>query len=174
MIDDLFSLDENALELIIRTSVIYLALIVALRLVGRREFGSLEIHELLLIVLIADGVSNGLSGSYESVSGALIVAGTLLAWSYLIAQLIYRFEFVRALMRPAPLPLIKDGKKMRRNMRSELITDEEMESLLRAQGIEDLAEVTYACMEPDGEFSVIKNDGGENQKRRRRDPAAGA
>lgn len=174
MIDDLFALDENALELMIRTSIIYLALIVALRLIGRREFGSLEIHELLLIVLIADGVSNGLSGGYESISGALIVAGTLLVWSYVIAQLIYRSEFVRTLMRPAPLPLIKDGKKMRRNMRSELITDDEMESLLRAQGIDDLADVTYACMEPDGELSVIKKDGSDDQKRRRRNPAVGA
>lgn len=151
-----FGLDENALELIVRTSVIYLVLIAAMRMLGRRELGSLQIPDLLFVLLIADGVQNGMGGEYSTVTGAFIVGGTLVLWNYAIIQLIHRFERLRRLLQPPPLPLIENGKVLRSNMRKELVTNDELEQMLRIQGIEDVGEIKAAYLESDGELSVIK------------------
>jgi uncharacterized membrane protein YcaP (DUF421 family) len=105
----MFRLDENALELIIRTSVIYLGLIAAMRTFGRRETGTLQLPELLMVILVADGVQNGMTGDYASVTGAAIVAATLVSWNYVLDSLAFRSNFVRRIMRPEPLPLVLEG-----------------------------------------------------------------
>lgn len=163
-----FGLDENPLELIVRASIIYLLLIVALRMLGRRELGSLQIPDLLFVLLIADGVQNGMGGAYTTVPGALVVGGTLVAWNYAIMQLIHRFERLRRLLHPPPLPLIADGTMLRANMRKELVTTDELEQMLRIQGIEDIAEIKSAYLESDGELSVIRHTKGEEQKPNRK------
>lgn len=156
--DAMFHLDVNALELFIRTSVIYLGLILALRVVGRRETGALELPELLMIVLIADGVQNGMAGKYESVTGAIIVAATLIGWNYTISVLTYNFPAMRTLLRPKPLILVQDGAYQRHHMRREMVTKDELDSLLRIQGVDDVRLVKQACLEPDGELSVSRLD----------------
>lgn len=168
-----FGLDENPLELIVRASVIYLLLIVALRMLGRRELGSLQIPDLLFVLLIADGVQNGMGGEYTTVPGAMIVGGTLVAWNYAITHLIHRFERLRRLLHPPPLPLITEGKILRNNMRKELVTNDELEQMLRIQGIEDVAEIKSAYLESDGELSVIKRtkESGDRPNRKRKSVA---
>ena len=56
------------------------------------------------------------------------------------------------------LPLIRDGEMLRRNMRRELISEEELLSLLRGQGVDDVKDVKKCCLEGDGRLSVIRND----------------
>ena len=166
----IFRLDENALELIIRTSIMYIGLLVALRTFGRRETGALELPELLMVVLIADGVQNGMAGDYQSVTGAVIVAGTLLAWNIFLDWLAYASPTARALLRPKPLNLVEDGAYLRHHMRRELVTKEELDALLRIEGVEDVRDVKLARLEPSGELSVIRRDQethGNQHKRRR-------
>jgi len=158
-LETLFRLDVSFLELVVRTSLIYLILLLVLRSIARREMGSLELPELLMIVLIADGVQAGMAGNYESISGALVVAGTLIGWNWLIDWLTYRFAAVERLMRPPPLKLIESGRILRHNMRREYVTSDELWSHLRQEGIEDLAVVKHAFMEPDGTLSVIRVEG---------------
>ena len=175
---ELFRFDVGALELFVRTSIVYLALLAVLRVIARREIGSLELPELLMIVLVADGVQNGMAGEYESISGALVVAGTLIGWNYFLDWLAFRSLWFRRLIRPAPLKLVENGRMLRRNMRKEMISEDELRYNLRVQGIEDLSEAKLVCMEPDGELSVVKADGngrGDEQggpKNRRRTQGA--
>jgi len=75
---ELFRLDVGAIELVVRVSVIYLSLLLAMRVVARREMGAFEAPELLMIILIADGVTTAMTGEYTSVTGGLIVGGTLI------------------------------------------------------------------------------------------------
>ena len=86
--------------------------------------------------------------------------GTIVAWDYFLDWLGFTFPAFGRLLRPAPLPLVKDGRKLRRNMRKEMITTEELMGLLREQGIESLSEVRRCYLEGDGHISVIKNDTG--------------
>ena len=163
-----FGFDENPLELFVRTTIIYLTLIGAMRVLGRRELGSLQIPELLLVVLIADGVQNGMAGGYSTVPGALVVGGTLVGWNYAIIQAIHRFEGLRHLLHPPPLPLIADGHMLRQNMRKELVTSDELQQMLRVQGIEDIKAIKSAYLESDGELSVIKHEPGEDRPPKRK------
>ncbi len=165
-LDELFRLDVSALQLIVRTSVVYLAILVAMRIVGRREIGSVELPDLLMIVLIADGVQNGMAGDYKSVTGALIVAATLIGWNYALDWLVYHVPVIARLLRPAPLLVVQDGRINRRNLRRELMTVDELRQELRVQGIEDVSSVKQACLEPDGQLSVIKREGNDDQSRR--------
>ncbi len=156
--ESVFRLDVNAFELVMRTSIIYLGLILAMRALGRRESGSLELPELLMVVLIADGVQNGMAGSYQSVTGALIVAGTLIGWNFVLDWLSYNFALCRDLLRPKPLTLVQDGRYVRNNMRREMVTKDELDALLRTQGVEDLQDVKIARLEPHGDLSVIRKN----------------
>jgi uncharacterized membrane protein YcaP (DUF421 family) len=176
---ELFAFDVNPVALFVRTSLVYLVLVLGMRVITRRQLGALALPDVLLIVLIADGVQNGMSGDYSSVSGAVIVAGTLLFWNYALDALSYRVPFIRRLLQPEPLKLVQDGRMLKRNMRQELVTEDELRNNLRVHGITDLAEVETVCLEPDGELSVIKKkhggqteDGEQEQGRRRKQPVA--
>lgn len=164
----LFALDANGLELFIRAAVIYGLLIVVLRVLGRRQFGSLEPPELLMIVLIADGVQNAMGDAYESITGGFIVGGTIIGLNYGLTALSYRFKPVQWLLRPPPLVLIEDGRYLRKNLRREMITREELDALLRLQGVENTSDVWRAYMEPDGELSVLRQSGEHRGRRKKR------
>jgi uncharacterized membrane protein YcaP (DUF421 family) len=156
---EVFGLDVSGFELFVRTSVIYLLLVLAMRFLARREAGSLELPDLLMVVLIADGVQNGMSGAYSTVTGAIIVGGTIIGWNFVLTYLMYKSGAARRLLRPSPLLLVQDGALLRRNMRKEFVTADEVLSMLRTQGIYDLSEVQSARLEADGQISVRKADG---------------
>ena len=146
------------LELFFRTSLIYIGLLALLRVFGRREAGSLEMADLLMIVLIADGVQNGMSGNYNTVTGAAVVGGTIIGWNWFLAFITFRVEWMRRLVQPGPLLVVKDGQLVRKNMRAELITREEIFSLLRSQEVYDLGDVEAAYLEGNGQLSVRTRD----------------
>jgi uncharacterized membrane protein YcaP (DUF421 family) len=114
--------------------------------------------DLLLITLIADASQNAMAGEYRSLPAGIILVCTIIFWSYAFDWLSYRFPWFNSLIEPHPLPLIKDGALLRRNMRRELITEEELMSQLREQGLDDVGKVKEAFMEPDGHISVVQRE----------------
>ena len=86
---------------------------------------------------------------------------TIVFWDMLLNWLDYRFPALRPLLRPASLPLVKDGRLQRRNMRRELITEEELMAKLREQGLERVEDVKASYLEGDGSISVIPKDAGK-------------
>jgi uncharacterized membrane protein YcaP (DUF421 family) len=150
-----FTLDVPLLEILLRGSLIYISLFILLRVVLKRQTGSLRMSDLLLITLIADASQNAMAGEYRSFPAGLILVCTILFWSYAFDWLGYRFRWFRKLVEPPPLPLIREGKLLRKNMRQELITEEELKSQLREQGLENWGQVKQAFMESDGHISVL-------------------
>jgi uncharacterized membrane protein YcaP (DUF421 family) len=144
-------------ELFVRGSIIYLFLLVILRVL-RREAGTIGISDLLVVVLIADAVQNAMSSEYKSITEGIVLVLTIVFWDYFVDWLGYRFPFIQRLVRPAPLPLIENGRVNKRNMRQEMITDEELMGQLREQGIEQIEEVKKCYLEGDGHISVIKRN----------------
>ncbi len=154
---DMFEPTYPLYEVIARGTIIYLFLFCVLRIL-RREAGAIGISDLLLIVLIADAVQNGMSNDYKSITEAIVLVLTIVFWDYLIDWLSYRYRFFERIARPAALPLIKNGKVIRKNLRQEMITMEEIWSHLRQQGIEELSEVKMCYLEGDGNVSIIKEN----------------
>jgi len=152
----MFGLSVSPVELIVRGSAMYLFLFVLFRVVIRRRVGAVGMADILVLVIIADAAQNGMSGEYKSVTDGAILVGTIVAWDYLIDWLNYHVPALRGWLEPPPLLLIRDGRVIRRNLRHEFVTEDELKSKLREKGVTDIAEVQEARMETDGEVSVIK------------------
>lgn len=151
----LFVPETPLLEIIVRGTIVYVGLFFLLRLVLKRQAGAVSITDLLVIVLIADAAQNAMAADYRSISDGLLLVSTILFWSYFLDWLGYHFRPVQRLINPPPLPLVKQGQVLYRNMRKELITEGELMSKVREQGVETLKEVRAAYMEGDGSISVI-------------------
>ena len=123
-----------------------------------RQTSTIGIADILVIVVIADAAQNGFSKEYKSITEGIFLVLTIVFWNLFLNWISYRFKAFERLLSPPPLPLIKNGKMNRRNMRQEFITEEELRGQLRQQGIADLAEVRDACLEANGELSDIKHD----------------
>jgi uncharacterized membrane protein YcaP (DUF421 family) len=148
-------------EIFLRGTIIYLFLFFLLRIL-RREAGAIGISDLLVIVLIADASQNAMAGEYKSITEGVVLVATIVFWDYFLDWLGYRFPKIRRLLQPAPLLLVKDGQMLKRNMRQELISKEELISLLREQGVENVKEVKKCYLESDGHISVIKKRPDDN------------
>lgn len=166
--ESIFLPDVPLLEIILRGSLTYIALFVLLRVVLKRQMGSLGMTDLLLITLIADASQNAMAGEYKSWPAGIVLVGTIIFWSYAFDWLSFKFDWFSRLIEPTPLLLIKDGKLLRKNMRKELISEDELMSQLREQGLDDLEKVKEAYMESDGQFSVVQRKQKQRPKAERK------
>jgi uncharacterized membrane protein YcaP (DUF421 family) len=168
--DRLFKIDwqsifvptESLLEIFIRGTIMYLAMFVLLR-VFRRQAGSVSIADLLVIVIIADAAQNGMAGDAKSVTEALLLICTIISWDYFLDFLGFKSKLLRQVIEPTKLKVIENGKYLRRNMRKEMITADEVESQMRQDGIEDISEVKAGYLESDGHFSFIEKESNEKK-----------
>lgn len=155
----LFSFNVSPVEIVLRGTVMYWFLFLLFRFGLRRDVGSIGIADLLLLVLIADASQNAMSGAYESIAEGCLLVATIAGWNYGLDWASYHFPRLRKFVEPAPLLLISQGRMLRKNMRKELITTEELWAKLREQGVSELSEVASAFMESSGEISVLKKAG---------------
>lgn len=154
----IFLPETPLLEIFLRGSVMYLGLFLLLRVILKREAGTVGITDLLIVVLLADAAQNGMAGSYRSVTDGLLLVATLIFWAYFLNWLGYRFPRFQRLVHPPALLLVENGRMLKRNMRKEFITEDELLSMLREQGVDDVSAVRRAFMEGDGKISVITGD----------------
>ena len=150
--------DRAFLEVVVRGTLTYLALFALLRITLKRQTGSIAITNLLTLVLIADDAQNAMADEYHSVADGIVLVTTIIFWSWFLDWLGYRLPWLQRFVHPPALRLVKDGRLLRRNMREELITEEELLSQLRLQGVDNLADVQAAFIEGDGRVSVVKRD----------------
>jgi uncharacterized membrane protein YcaP (DUF421 family) len=153
----LFVAETSLVELFLRGTVMYLALFATLRILVRRHVGSMSLMDLLLMVLIADAAQNAMAGEYKSITEGAVLCGTLISWNYFFDWLAYRYPVFQKFLEPQPLPVIKDGKFLRRNMRQEFITEDELLSQLRQHEVQDVSEVQLAFIEPDGAVTIVRS-----------------
>ena len=145
-------------EMLLRGTLVYLALFALLRFILTRAAGAVGTADLLLVVLLAHGADRALTKEYESVADGAILVATIVFWHYTLNWLAFRFPLVERFVRPPALPLVKNGRMIRANMRRELITSDELMGMLREQGVGELSAVREAHMEGDGRVSVVTHD----------------
>ena len=155
-LDAIFHLTMSPLELMLRGSVIFWFLFLVFRLVLRRDVGSMGVTDFLFVVLLGDAAQNGMVGNATSTSDCIVLISTLVFWNALLDILSWRFRAVEKLVVSQRLTLVRDGRMVRRNMRREYISVEELMSKVREHGLDDLADVKRMYLEGDGEISVIK------------------
>lgn len=149
---------HSLLEMFVRGTIMYLALFLIFRFLARRQFGQLGLSDLLVIVIVADASQNAFSNEYKSIPEGIALVLTIVFWDFALDWVGYRVPALARLTQPPPLLLVRNGRVQRRNMKTEMITKEELMSHLREHGVDDLAQVKTAFMEGDGHVSVVKND----------------
>jgi uncharacterized membrane protein YcaP (DUF421 family) len=147
--------DVSIAESFVRGSFVYLLLFALLRFLPNRHIGAVGLTDLLVVVLVANAVQNALADDYKSLIGGLVLVLTIFFWSYALNWLSYRFPKIQQLLRSRTLPLIQEGRLQWQNMREEMITEEELRSTLRLQGVDSFSAVKNARMEADGRISVV-------------------
>ena len=160
----LFVPGGSLLELVVRGTVLYLALFAMLRLLPRRQLGSLGTSDVLVVVLIADAAQNGLAGQYTSITEGIVLVAVILFWDYAIDFIDHRFPGLRLNM-SAPKLLVQNGRMIKRNMERENMSEDDLMSQLRQHGIEHLRSVRRAYAEGDGHISVIRADNSREDER---------
>jgi uncharacterized membrane protein YcaP (DUF421 family) len=148
-------------ELVLRGTLMYFFLLAVLR-VFRREAGGIGMTDILLIVIVADAAQNAMSDDYQSITEGVVLVGTIVFWDFALDWLGYRYPGFRRLIRPQALPLIRDGRIMKQNLKRELMSEEELVSQLREHGVEHAAEVKRCYLEGDGKLSVITRKSKQN------------
>jgi uncharacterized membrane protein YcaP (DUF421 family) len=118
--------------------------------------GSIGMADILILVIVADAAQNGMSGEYRSVTEAFILVATLIGWNMLIDWLTFRIPKLQSILEPPPLLLIDNGRVLWRHLRREFVSETELKSKLREQGVADPKEVEKAYLEPDGQVTVLK------------------
>ena len=151
---EVFALETPLLELLARGTVLYFAIVIFLRFMPRRTGGEIAVMDLVFVVLIAEAAAHAL-GDYDAIADALVLIATLMTWNYLLNFVSFRSRFVERLITPPPLQVVRNGELLWRNMRRELLTREELMDQLRHEGIDDLAKVKTAYVEPEGKLTFI-------------------
>jgi uncharacterized membrane protein YcaP (DUF421 family) len=149
----------SVFELVLRATVMYLLILAGFR-IFRREAGSLSVSDLIVVVLIADAAQNGMAGEYKSLTEGVVVVATIFAWNYVLDWMAYRSRFVHWLLHPPSLLLVRNGQVLYRNLRSQLITKDDLVEQLREQGVESIDDVKQCYLESDGKMSVIQQESG--------------
>lgn len=162
----MFSLDVSGWSIVARTLVVYLALLAALRLAGKREMGQMTPFDLVVILLIANAVQNAMVGPDTSLTGGLIAAAVLIAANYGVAILRQRSPWVRRTVEGSPALLINDGKFVAENLRREGIDEDEVLMAIREHGIASVQDVRMAVLETDGSISIVPADATPMRTRR--------
>ena len=141
------------LEKVLRTIIIYAALIIGLRLAGKRELAQLNPFDLVVLLTISNTVQNAIIGNDNTVSGGIIGVATLLLVNYLVVRFVYTNNKIEQLVQGSEDVLILDGVLQTKAMATETISVNELEIAAHKQGIRSLKEVESATLEPDGDIS---------------------
>jgi uncharacterized membrane protein YcaP (DUF421 family) len=145
----------SLLEIVGRVAIVYLALVVMLRLCGKREVGQLTPLDLLGMLLLSETVSSALTGGDTSLVAALVAAATLLALAVFVSRIAFHWPAAARWLEGEAAQLVANGHPIGEAIRTERITHAELMSALRRHGVVDLRQVRGAWVEPNGEITVV-------------------
>jgi len=147
-----------ALQIALRTAVIYLVVLIGVRLSGKREVGQMTPFDLTLLLLLSNSVQNAMTGPDTSLIGGVVAASTLLLLNHLIGIFSGGSQTFRRVVEGEPSLLVHDGKAIETHMAREHVSMDELERALREHGIASVHDVALAVLEVDGSISCMKYD----------------
>jgi uncharacterized membrane protein YcaP (DUF421 family) len=155
-------------RIVVSSIAVYLFLILAIRLFGKKELAQLSVFDLVFILLISNAVQNAMTGPDVTLAGGLVAAASLFVVNYILKSLQFRFPgFSRALQGDS-IMLVYKGKILESHLKLAKITHEELIEAVREHGVSSVAEVDLAVLEVDGNISVLTDNFRKRSSRRRK------
>jgi uncharacterized membrane protein YcaP (DUF421 family) len=150
-------LSNNYVRIIFSTLVIYLFIVIAIRLFGKKELAQLSVVDMVFILLISNAVQNAMVGPDSTLVGGLVAASTLFITNYIFKYLQYRFPKFGKVVEGDATMLVYKGEVLDSHMKKAKITYEELMEAVREHGVATVKEVDLAILEIDGNISVLSN-----------------
>ncbi|OOG65915.1 DUF421 domain-containing protein [Flavobacterium sp. A45] len=158
------------LDIVIRSAAVYLFMVIALRIFGKKELSQLNTADVILILLISNSVQNAMVGNNTTLWGGLAAASILFIINYILKKLMYKFKPFSDFMLEKPEILIHNGTLDFKNLSKLNITSDELKEAMREHGVENFKDVKLAMLEIDGNISIITGENNlkqTNYKRRK-------
>lgn len=149
---------NDYLSIVFSSVVVYLFILLAIRLFGKKELSQLSVIDLVFILLISNSVQNAMVGSNTTLGGGLIAASALFVVNFLLKRTIYRFPTLSKYLQGEPIMLVYKGKMKIDNLHRARITHDELMETIREHGVNSISEVDLAVLEVDGNISVLSNN----------------
>ncbi|UFH34386.1 DUF421 domain-containing protein [Flavobacterium acetivorans] len=146
------------LDIIIRSTSVYLFMLIALRLFGKKELSQLNTADVILILLISNAVQNAMVGNNSSLWGGIAAATVLFTINFVFKKLMYKYPKLSNLMQDKPEILIHNGNLDFKTLSKLNITSEELKEAMREHGVEHFTDVKLAMLEIDGNISIISGE----------------
>jgi uncharacterized membrane protein YcaP (DUF421 family) len=151
----MFDMGTPAWNIAVRSLLVYLAVFMGLRIMGKRQMGQMTVFDLVVILLIANAVQNAMVGADFSVQGGILAAIVLLVINRGIAFLRLRGTRWGRLLEGVPTVLVEDGAFVAPHLQKEGLDRDEVEMVIREHGLESVAAVKLAVLETDGSISIV-------------------
>lgn len=155
------------IDIALRALVVYLFMIFAIRLFGKRELAQLSVIDLVFILLISNAVQNAMVGPDNSLAGGLTAAGVLFVANFILKKLIGKYDSIGKLIQGEPVMLVYNGQIKEKNLAVAGFTLAELEAAIREHGVEKIENVDLAVLEVDGNISVLTDDFKTRSRRKR-------
>ena len=155
----MWQLTLSPLELVLRSAIVYVVFLAALRLSGKRELGQFTIFDLALVLLASNALQPAITGPDASIPGALIILATLFTLNRATAFARRRSALARRILDYAPTVLARNGKWIQSAIAREDLDMDDLEAAIREYGLESIDEVKLAMLEHDGSISVVPEGG---------------
>ena len=144
------------MDIALRATVIFVALYLLVRLMGKRELGQMTPFELIVLVVIGDLIQQGVTQNDFSLTGAIIAVSTIAFLALIMSWAAYLWPWAERLLEGEPRVIVRDGEVLPGNLRRNRLTQGEIESEMRLAGIGHLSKVAWAILEPRGKISFIQ------------------
>ena len=152
--NDMFQMQLPLLEKLLRPAIVYLALVVLLRIFGKRELAQLNPFDLVVLLSLSNTVQNAIIGNDNSLSGGIIGAVALLAVNWLVVRALFSSPRLTRMFEGRATVLIRDGKVDQKALQRESLSQQELLDVIHRQGFDNAQKVQRCELEPNGTFYV--------------------
>lgn len=146
------------IEIVFRSVVVYLFIIFAIRLFGKKELSQLSIIDLVFILLISNSVQNAMVGNNSTLLGGIVAAISLFICNWILKNLFFKSKRIEEVVQGTPIMLVYHGKVMKKHLQQTGLSHEELEAAIREHGVKDITEVDLAVLEIDGNISILSQN----------------
>jgi uncharacterized membrane protein YcaP (DUF421 family) len=153
-LQDMFVLNLPVIEKIARPILVYVALVVLLRIFGKRELAQLNPFDLVVLLSISNTVQNAIIGDDNSLTGGLVGALSLFAMNYMVVRFLFRHRRLDQVLEGSPTTLISNGTVIKDGLSKELLTESELSAVAHKQGFDSVHEIETCVLEPGGNFFI--------------------
>jgi len=143
-------------DLVLRATAVFCFLFLLTRIIGKRELGTLQPFDLMLLIVLGDALQQGMTQDDYSITGAFLIVGTFASLQVFLSWISYRFPHSRPILEGEPIIVLQDGKPIERNLKRERLTINDITEGARKQGIAHLSQLHYVVLETDGTLSFLQ------------------